>query len=75
MTLKDAIEISYGKSMRHTIRKSAIRELVASLESNGYCIVPMEATEEMNKAAYDVTGDWNQTWPAFLSKRPKLDDA
>jgi hypothetical protein len=49
-TLKEALDLAsaYGDET------SSWEDFIASLESNGYCIVPMEATEEMAKASCEL---------------------
>lgn len=58
-------------------------EQIASLESNGYCIVPMEATDEMTDNSLSNTG-WvideqtrmikRKSWSFMLAARPRLTD-
>jgi hypothetical protein len=43
-----------GEYAHRKVVERIISAYLASLESNGYCIVPMEATEEMAKASCEL---------------------
>ena len=79
MTLKEALNTAIEMSDGYCIVQDGISSaevFIVSLESNGYCIAPMEATEEMRAAGFgrkDRSGNtFLSVYRAMIAARPKL---